>query len=122
HEQARVPRVATDVGERSPALAPLRLEERRLRLDRDSRSRDSVDDPATELDDAESLWHERRIRIEPDAERRAFALHCGREPIREMTLAAHHPSGYEAPGTCGPETKRPPEGGLSILGGDFGCR
>src|SRR5207248_6463487 len=88
-EQASLPRVAAHLDERGPAFGALRLEERRLRLDGDRDPCDGVDDDATELHDAEPLRHERRIRIEADAERRALPLHRGCEPIREMTRPAH---------------------------------
>ena len=89
-EQARLTRVAAHLDERGPALGALRLEERSLRFDGDRDPCDGVDDAATELHDAEPLLrHERRIRIEADAERRALALHRGCEPIREVTRPAH---------------------------------
>ena len=88
-EQARLPRVAAHLDERGPARDPLRLEERRLGLDGDRDPGDGVDDAATELHDAEPRRHERRIRVEADAERCALPLHRGCEPIREMTRPAH---------------------------------
>src|SRR5262249_3266476 len=88
-EQPRLPCVAAHVDERRPALAPLRLEEGRLRLDRDREGAYGVDDPATELDDAEPLRHECRIGIEPDAERRTLALHTGSGPVPERTRLGH---------------------------------
>ncbi len=89
HEQTGVARVAAHLGERGPTLGTLGLEERRLRLDGDRYLCDGVDDAAAELDDPESFRHERRVRIEADAERRALALHRCCEPIREMTRPAH---------------------------------
>ena len=118
HEQACLARVAADLGERGPAVRALRLEERRLRLDDDRHLRDGVDDAAAELHDSEACRHERGIGIEADAERRALALHRCCEPIREVTRPLT-PSGYEPPGRT--SKKRPPEGGLSILGGDLDC-
>ncbi len=106
HEQARLPRVAAHVGERGPALGALRLEERRLRLDGHRDPGDRVDDAVTELDDAEPLRHQRRIRIEADAERRALALHRGCEPIREMTRPAHRTEDTGTSGKGFPEKQR----------------
>ena len=101
HEEPRRTGVFADLGERLPARRPLRLEEGRLGLDSDRGPGHGVDNPATELDDAETGGHQRGIGVEADAKRRALALHGGSEPIREMSRRPHASQDTRRPGRRG---------------------
>jgi hypothetical protein len=112
HEQPGFAGVPAHVDKGRPAGRALRLEEGRLWLDRDRMPGHCVDDPATELDEAEPRRHERRVGIEPNTERRALLLYGHGKPVCEVLRLAHRnedtgASGEPVPGNEEAARRRP---------------